>query len=639
MSSLIHLMTMGTPTLNRRPALAALLLAAILLGAGLMLSSSHNQSVRLAGLMLTGATCALIWHRHRSLQRALVNAHAAQEAWHALMKASQDGITVLAPKRDHLGQPNTFEVIEANARAQSLFKASPAHPLTGLTLADLLPAGMHQAFGRRMQLALATLEPQVEEHQWGTGTQAQPARWLHHQIIPMGEHIALVTRDTTDVHQSIDALHEREAFYRTLVDCLPLAVYARSTRPCSAGEYVVWNKAAAAVTQLSADKVLGRKAHDLLPPEVIRRGDEQDLCVLREPRVHHFSNLVYPTPGGERIVDLIKAPVYGTDGQVDHILAIACDVTEQRRAAEQLKLASRVIDETGDAVVVTDAVDRIVMVNPAFLNLTGVSPSEAVGQNAELLGLPPLRESHLPGVAQALRTGQRWSGESHQVCHDGRKLDTWLSISTLRNDLNKVTQHIRVFSDISVLKAHQRELVEQARHDSLTGLPNRRAFGERLNQAMARARRNPQTLAVLFVDLDGFKSVNDRYGHAAGDQLLVEVAKRLLQCVRLTDSVCRLAGDEFTVILEGAGAAVELTQICQRILDRLCMPHQIGSASLIVSPSIGAAVYEAGETIETMCHRADAAMYAAKHAGKAGFVLSGPALLHDSMTLLRQGAN
>jgi diguanylate cyclase (GGDEF)-like protein len=197
-------------------------------------------------------------------------------------------------------------------------------------------------------------------------------------------------------------------------------------------------------------------------------------------------------------------------------------------------------------------------------------------------------------------------------------------VSTLRNEHKRVTQHIRVFSDISSLKAQQRELVEQARHDSLTGLPNRRAFGERLNQAMARARRNPQTLAVLFVDLDGFKAVNDQLGHAAGDKVLKEVARRLLDAVRLTDCVCRLAGDEFTVILEGAGPPGEVRRICQRVLERLSRPHDLGGEAWSVTPSIGAAVYEEGESPEQTCERADAAMYTAKRAGKARFVLSRP---------------
>jgi diguanylate cyclase (GGDEF)-like protein/PAS domain S-box-containing protein len=646
MSSFIQLMIMGTPTITRRPSVAAQLLPIALLGLGVVLSSSIDSVSRVASLSLLLSGCGLLLWRDAMLRAALARSQSGDQAWQALVAGSQDAITVLKPQHDLTGRFKDHVVTQANARAHALFADLAVAPFVGQPLQHWLPAAQHASIHHRLQAASQTQQPQFEEHVLHAGDAKHAPRWVHHQIIPLPDGVALISRDTTDAHLSMQAARDKEAFYRTLVDCLPMAVYARSTRPSSAGEYVVWNKAAAEVMKLAPEQVLGRKAHDLLPPEITRRGDEQDLAVLRDPRVHHFPHLTYNTPAGERIVDLIKVPVRGVDGQVDHILAIARDITDQRQAADQLRLASRVIDETAEAVVVTDAVDRVVMVNPAFLHVTGMSPSEVVGQSAELLGLPPLRESHLPGVSQALKTGQRWTGESRQVCTDGRALDTWLSVSTLRNDRHKVTQHIRIFSDISVLKAHQRELVEQARHDSLTGLPNRRAFGERLNQAMARARRNPQTLAVLFIDLDGFKAVNDRFGHAAGDALLIEVGQRLLQCVRLTDSVCRLAGDEFTVILEGAGHSGELALICQRIVDRLSMPHDMGTAAVVVSPSIGAAVFEAGDTADALSQRADGAMYAAKHAGKARFVLSEPhpavvgsPSAGSSAPLLRAGAN
>ena len=225
--------------------------------------------------------------------------------------------------------------------------------------------------------------------------------------------------------------------------------------------------------------MLGRRASDVMPAEIAQRGDAQDQQVLDDPRTHFFPNLVFRTPQGERLIDLIKAPVYGVDGQLDHILSIATDVTESRRAAEQLKLASRVMEETADAVVVSDALDRIVMVNPAFLKMMGLSRAAVIGQSAELLGMPPLRESHLPGIEDALKSGRRWTGECALVGIEGRSLETWLTVTTLRGDDQRLSQHIRVLTDISVLKAQQRELAEQARRDSLTGLPNRRVFGER----------------------------------------------------------------------------------------------------------------------------------------------------------------
>lgn len=559
-------------------------------------------------LLLLGAGLSS-WHRVRLARR---HSEAQTDAARAdvLLGGLSEAVVVLS----FCAEPHSkgLQVRYVNRAARSVYGDA------GGGLDSLCPRAAWPALHEAVTQARSSGQPQrAEDHSPAVnGGQHQGARWWLHQVIPLPDGVAICSQETTAAHQNLQALRDREAFYRTLVDSLPLGVFARSSRPRTAGQYVVWNQAAADVMQLPADMVLGRTASELMPAEIVRQADTLDMAVIREPRVHRFSGLILATPAGERVVDMVKCPVYGRDGEIDHILSIAQDVTAQRHAEAQLRLAARVLEETGDAVVVSDAVDRIVTVNPAFLNLTGLKESEVLGRSAELVGLPPLRESHLPHITTTLASGQRWHGESRQVCHDGRSLDIWLSVSTLRNEANRITQHIRLFSDISVLKAQQRELVEQARHDSLTGLPNRRAFGERLRQAMARTQRRPQALAVLFVDLDGFKAVNDRHGHAAGDQILIEVAHRLLECVRTTDTVCRLAGDEFTVILEGAGLPEDVTRVGERMIERLSQPHTVGDDCVVCTPSIGAAFQHASDSPDSVCQRADEAMYQAKRAGK-----------------------
>ncbi|WP_235513902.1 diguanylate cyclase domain-containing protein [Aquabacterium parvum] len=589
------------------------------------MTSSHQVPVQVAGLFLAGASGWMSWRAHARMRRALELAHRNESTWQACLQGSQDAVMVLERRNDMMGRFMGYTVVQANHQAHQLFRTDGL-PLVGQLLKDVVPESEHGNFHQRVRLAAESGQAQVDEHASASPERQQAQRWLHHQIIPLPSGMALISRDTTEVHESIQALREQETFYRSAVDSLPMALYARSARAHNQGRYIVWNRQAAETMQMSAEQVLGRRACDVMPSEIAQRGDAHDQLVVREPRTRFFPNLPFQTPQGERLIDLIKTPVYGVDGQLDHILSIATDVTESRRAAEQLKLASRVMDETADAVVVSDALDRIVMVNPAFLKLMGLSRQEVIGQGAELLGLTPLRESHLPGVEAALKSGQRWAGECALVGADGRSLETWLAVTTLRGEDQRLSQHIRVLTDISVLKAQQRELAEQARRDSLTGLPNRRVFVERLRQAMARARRKPQTLAVMFIDLDGFKAINDRLGHAAGDKLLIEVATRLESCVRDTDCVCRLAGDEFTIILEGAGHPTEVHRIGQRILERLGQPCVIGEETIWPCASVGAALFEAQDSHDSLCQRADAAMYTAKRAGKARFVLQGDEL-------------
>jgi len=181
-----------------------------------------------------------------------------------------------------------------------------------------------------------------------------------------------------------------------------------------------------------------------------------------------------------------------------------------------------------------------------------------------------------------------------------------------------------VFSDISALKRHQADLDEMARLDSLTGLPNRRSFDERLIDALARAGRSKHLLALLFIDLDGFKKVNDTLGHAAGDQLLCGVAERLKACVRTVDAVCRLGGDEFTVIVEDAGSQADVGRLCERILELLGQPHLLAAGRPVVTPSVGVALGMPGEAADSLLRRADDAMYAAKRAGKARYCVARP---------------
>ncbi len=272
-------------------------------------------------------------------------------------------------------------------------------------------------------------------------------------------------------------------------------------------------------------------------------------------------------------------------------------------------------------MVISDALDRVVLVNPAYIKLCGVQAQDLLGKSAELLGMAPLRAAHLHGIDAALKDGGCWSGESSLRDVDNKKHELWLVVSTLRDDANRITHHIRMYQNIEPLKAQLRLMAEQARMDSLTGLPNRRAFSEQLFQSMSRTRRYPKTLALMSVDLDGFKAVNDTHGHDVGDQLLQHVAKRLSACVRTTDVVCRLGGDEFMVILEGAGMPHEVERIGQRILTCLSEAYTLAGHHIKATPSIGVVIHRTDESELDLLRRADTTMYAAKHAGKSRMVM------------------
>lgn len=324
------------------------------------------------------------------------------------------------------------------------------------------------------------------------------------------------------------------------------------------------------------------------------------------------------------------AQVVGITGDLSQALEATGTPAEPARAAQALqgmRLLEAAFGQSGAAILITDALDRIVMVNPAFVELSGHAAAEMLGQPAELMGMAPLRGTHLPELEQTLRDGRRWSGESALTTAAGQQQALWLNVSVIRGANQRITHHCRVFQDVNPLKEQLRAMADQARHDALTGLPNRRAFGEQLFRAMARTRRYPRTLAIMCVDLDGFKGVNDRHGHHVGDQLLVQVARRLQACLRTTDIVCRMGGDEFMLILEGAGAVHDVQRMGQRVLTCLSEAYAIDGHHITVTPSIGAVIHDGQEPDTRLIERADAAMYAAKHGGKGRLVMATPG--HD----------
>lgn len=314
---------------------------------------------------------------------------------------------------------------------------------------------------------------------------------------------------------------------------------------------------------------------------------------------------------------------------------VQCETSTTAWDDKRLSLLASAFEQSGAAMVITDALDRVTLVNEAFVRLCGLQASELMGQPAELLGMAPLRPSHLPGIDEAMRRGERWSGESSVTTGEGHGQDMWLAVGVIRNESGRITHHSRVFQDVAPLKAQIRHMADEARHDSLTGLANRRAFGELMFQAMARARRYTKTLAIMCVDLDGFKSVNDSRGHQVGDQLLVMVARRLETCVRTTDRVCRTGGDEFMLVLEGPGHTDEITRIGERVIQAMRTPYEVGGETLQISSSVGVAVYDGQENDQDLIRRADTAMYAAKHSGKGQMVFVMPPVATASYDYLK----
>ena len=344
-------------------------------------------------------------------------------------------------------------------------------------------------------------------------------------------------------------------------------------------------------------------------------GDAEEQVATRLARArlgeaHHFERT---RPDGT-VLEVHGQPV--ADGG---FVTIYTDITDRRRTEARLQLADKVFEHSPEAIVITDGNRRILSVNPAHETISGHAAAHMTGQCFVANEAAPDAEDGEPWTTAD--TQGFWAGETTGLRADGGSYPRWMTISAVRdgND-NRLTHYIAIFSDITERKRSEEAIQHLAHHDTLTGLDNRFSLGIRLQQAIATTRRQDRRLAVLFLDLDRFKTINDSLGHHVGDALLVEVAKRLRESVRETDVVARLGGDEFVVVLPGLHDENDAAHSAGKILDALSAPYPIGDNTLHTTPSIGISLFpDDGDNTSALMRNADTAMYHAKALGRANF--------------------
>lgn len=294
-------------------------------------------------------------------------------------------------------------------------------------------------------------------------------------------------------------------------------------------------------------------------------------------------------------------------------------------------LSASIIENAPDGVFICDADEIIIEVNPAFTKITGYSASEAIGQHPGFLSDTASNMDVEQNMRQTLQSQDRWLGEFYNRHKEGWAYVLSASVSTIRDRNGQITSYICIFSDITERKAQQEHLQQLAHFDPLTGLANRSLLKDRLDLALSLTRRQSRWLAVCFLDLDGFKDINDIHGHAAGDELLVIIGQRLKDAVRGSDTVARLGGDEFVLLLGLDSGSHEYERVLQRILKDVAEPVQLDNGHLVqVTGSMGVTLYPVDDSsAEQLLKHADHAMYQAKAGGRNRYVLSDQARRPD----------
>ncbi len=417
------------------------------------------------------------------------------------------------------------------------------------------------------------------------------------------------------------ALSEKESYLRVLIDHIPFLVWLKDTQ----SRYLAVNqRLAEQMGWGSPEATVGKTDFDLYPAEKARRYQQDDQEVLASRQRKTVEEASADSLGAPRWTEIFVAPVIDNRGEPLGTLGFARDITERKRVETDLRIAATAF-ESQEGMVVTDADTLILKVNHAFTRITGYTADEAIGHKMTLLK-SGLHDADFYNAmwASIHRTGH-WQGEIWNRRPDGETYPVWQSITAVKTDDGKVTHYVGTLIDITARKAVEEQMRHIAYHDVLTDLPNRILLADRLQQALAQAKRMTSKLALMYIDLDKFKPVNDNFGHDVGDLLLKDVASRILTCIRReSDTVARLGGDEFVVLLSNYEHESDLTRLAQNILDALSEPFMIDGKSIIISSSIGIATYPAhgSDTVSLMKH-ADKAMYQAKHAGRSCFKFHG----------------
>ena len=321
---------------------------------------------------------------------------------------------------------------------------------------------------------------------------------------------------------------------------------------------------------------------------------------------------------GESIsVAMVVTAVRSASNEITGYLGISQDITQRKQAQANLQLSASVFTWAREGILITDADTRIIQVNVAFTRITGYAEDDVIGRRPSVLKSGRQDQAFYARMWQSIKTVGHWEGEIWNRRKSGEVYAELLSISAVHDAHNKIQNYVGLFTDISSQKAHEQELEHIARYDVLTALPNRALLADRLQQEMAHCLRQRKQLAVVFIDLDGFKQVNDQHGHNIGDEVLIGLAQRMKAALREGDTLSRIGGDEFVAVLTALDHPRDCELVLTRLLEAAAQTMVINGAEIQVSASIGVTLFpqDAGEPDLLMRH-ADHAMYQAKQAGK-----------------------
>ncbi|WPP02096.1 EAL domain-containing protein [Pseudomonas sp. HR96] len=545
----------------------------------------------------------------RAIQMSLMQ---SEDRFRNLFEHSPDAVWIV----DHHGQ-----CIEANDAAARTFGYTDAAQFQAVPAVDLSPIwqpdGQRSTDKSSRMRALAG-EQGVQRFEWqfqrADGSSFPTEVTLCTMLLGNACVTYAVARDISERKHAEAQLLEHKALLQAIVDNAPSLIYMFDTE----ARLLLCNHLYERSVRHPSELIVGHRRSHFMQTQDARLQELDDQAVLVSGTAQRFED-THHEPGGLRTYLTTKCPLRDADGRLLGVLGISNDITEIRQTTEELRLAGLVMDNTGDAVMITDANGMIVRVNRAFTTITGFSADEVLGSRSLLRSSRHDRHFYRR-MRDSLRAQGHWRGEIWSRRRDGEEYPQWLTINAVTSERGERVNYVGVFSDISSIKHAQAELERLAHFDAVTGLPNRVQFQRRLADSIARALRNDSCMAVLILDVDGFKMVNDTLGHPMGDLLLQQATQRFLAATPASDTVARLGGDEFAFILNDLDSPQDAVSLVQGLLHTLQRPFDLNGTHALVTASIGVAICPSdGASPEVLLRHADTAMYGAKEAGRNGF--------------------
>ncbi len=429
-----------------------------------------------------------------------------------------------------------------------------------------------------------------------------------------------VSYDLSSRKRIEEALRQSQDMLRLVMDNIPQSIFWKD----GSGIYLGCNKNFADTIGFSEPEEIIGKSDIELVNLLTQQSNTKLLDVLSHCHTqeingkHKQIKSIQLNQNEEHWLEIHKMLLQNVENKRVGILCSFEDITEQKWAEEKLRQAAKVMEHSTNGIAITNSHAEIIAVNKAFTQITGYTEAEILSQPTKKLKSGEHTKDFYQKMWTSINTTGHWEGEIWNRRKSGDIFLEWLHITVIKDEqTDEVTHYIAIFSDITARKQTEQKLAYLAHYDDLTGLAKRSLFYEIVDRALRRAEKTKRFIAVLFLDLDRFKYVNDTWGHAIGDLLLKDVANRLTNCLRRGDSIARLGGDEFTAVLENLNSIEEVVRIVKRIIDAMQLPFHLDGNEAFVTASVGISLYpNDGNEVETLIRNADAAMYRAKESGK-----------------------